>query len=51
MDQRSIAADRPLIPMFKLSPLPLWERMPEGQERGRERSDACFGSFALDVLS
>jgi len=31
------------------SPLPLWERMPGGQERGRERSDACFGSPSLDM--
>jgi hypothetical protein len=31
------------------SPLPLWERMPEGQERGRERNDARFGSSSLDM--
>jgi len=31
------------------SPLPLWERMPGGQERGRERSDARFGSSSLDM--
>jgi hypothetical protein len=25
-----------------LFPLPLWERVPEGRERGREQSEACL---------
>jgi len=34
---------------FCFSPLPLWERVAEGQERGRERGEARFGSSTLDV--
>ena len=32
----------PALWVLLISPLPLWERMPEGQERGRERSERAL---------